>query len=62
MQKEIYRGKVWNVQLIIRLGSLWMGCHYSSRYTSFCIALIPCVVVRIGKSDYVADPTYDKCS
>lgn len=62
MQKEVYRGKVWNVQFIARWGSFWVGCHYSSRYQSYCIALIPCVVFRIGKTEYIADPGCgDKC-
>lgn len=62
MQREVYRGTTWNVQLIVRLGSFWVGAHYSNNYQSWCIALIPCVVFRIGKTEYKHDAALgDKC-
>ena len=50
-----FLGKVnkWNIDLVIRLGSFWWGVHYSDAYKSFCVALIPCVVLRVGKTPYV---------
>jgi hypothetical protein len=44
-----------HVDLVIRLGSFWIGVHYSDRFQSYCVALFPCVVVRIGKTPYVMD-------
>lgn len=60
MNKRLYTGKVWNVELVVRLGSFWVGCHYSSINQSYCVALIPCVVVRFGKTNYF--PTERKCA
>lgn len=53
---KLYQGKKWNIEFLPRLGSLWIGCHYSKRYESYCIALIRCFVIRIGKTQYVRDP------
>ena len=52
MNKRLYTGKVWNIELVVRLGSFWVGVHYSSQYQSYCVALIPCVVFRFGKTNY----------
>ena len=41
-----------HVDLILRLGSLWVGGHYSERHRSWCIAPFPCIVFRIGKTPY----------
>ena len=43
------------IDLIIRLGSFWIGIHHSKRNQSWCIALIPCIVIRIGKTIYKED-------
>jgi hypothetical protein len=43
------------VDLVIRWGSFWVGAHYSDRFNSVCIALVPCIVVRIGRTKYTMD-------
>ncbi len=43
------------VDLILRLGSFWMGAHQSHRNHCWCINLIPCVTVRIGTTEYKPD-------
>lgn len=53
---KVYQGKTWNIQFLPRLGSFWVGVHYSKLYQSYCIALVPCLVIRVGKSEYVKDP------
>lgn len=46
----LYSGK-YHIDLILRLGSFWIGCHYSKKGQSICIG-IPIIVVRIGKTVY----------
>ena len=43
------------VDLVVRWGSFWIGAHYSPRNQSWCIALIPCVVIRLGRTEYQPD-------
>lgn len=43
------------IDLIIRWGSCWIGCHYSYYHSSVCIALIPCIVIRIAKKPFTGD-------
>lgn len=50
----IIKGK--HIALIFRLGSFWMGVHYSSNHNSYCIALLPCFVIRIADNEYSHDP------
>ncbi len=47
------------VDLIVRWGSMWVGVHYSERFESYCIALIPCVVLRVGRTEYKQDCKQD---
>lgn len=49
MTYKLFRGK-WNGDLVMRLGSFWMGVHYSKNYEAYCISLLPCVTFRIGKT------------
>lgn len=44
------------INFIPRIGSFWMGAHYSSQYKAVCIAVLPCLVVRIAKTPYKHDP------
>lgn len=53
---RLHTSKKWKVDFLPRFGSFWIGVHYSSNYQSYCIAIIPCLVIRIGKTDYVKDP------
>ena len=55
MYVKLFKGCVWNIHLIFRLGSCWIGCHYSNNQKSYCIALIPCVIIRIAKTQYTHD-------
>lgn len=41
-----------HVDIVLRWGSFWVGCHYSERHKSCCIALIPGVVLRVSKTPY----------
>ena len=60
---KLYRGKKWNIEFLPRLGSLWVGCHYSVKFQSYCVEVIPCLVFRIGKTDYVKDPDiWEECT
>ena len=43
----------WRLNLVLRLGSFWLGVHYSKSYGSFCIAPLPCVVFQFIKNDSV---------
>lgn len=52
MNKFLFKVGGLYVNLVIRAGSLWVGCHYSEYYKSVCIALIPCVVIRVGYTPY----------
>jgi hypothetical protein len=56
MIKKLFKFREWFVHFIFRIGSFWMGIHYSKKNQSYCIAVLPCVVVRIGKTDYSPDP------
>jgi len=47
--------KSYKFDFVPRLGSLWMGIHYSKRYQSICIGIIPCLIIRIGKTIYIKD-------
>lgn len=47
--------KTWYFDVIFRLESFWVGCHYSYQHKSFCVGLLPCVIIRIAKTPYVAD-------
>lgn len=50
-----FLGKIgdWRFDVVIRWGSFWVGVHKSRRYESYCIAFIPFVVLRVGKTSYV---------
>lgn len=37
----------WKVGFLFRLGSWWLGCHYSYKERRFCINLIPCFTIWI---------------
>jgi len=43
----------WRLNLVLRLGSFWVGVHRSSAYDSICIAVLPCVVLQFIKNDSV---------
>ena len=45
MRKAIHFSK--NVSLIFRLGSLWVGAHWSPGMRQWCINIIPCVTLRV---------------
>jgi hypothetical protein len=47
--------KEYHVDLIFRLGSFWIGAHHSPKYKSVCIALMPCVVLRIALTPYTPE-------
>lgn len=55
MVKRLITKPNFYVDLIVRLGSLWVGVHYSERFESYCIAVLPCVVLRVGKTEYKQD-------
>lgn len=40
------------IDLVLRPGSFWIGAHYSKTQRAICIALIPCVVIRVGRTKY----------
>ena len=42
----------WYIDLVTRLGSFWVGVHYSSNYQAYCISPLPCITLRIGKTKY----------
>lgn len=44
-----------HVDLVLRLGSLWIGAHYSPKQRAWCVTLIPCITVRIGRTPYKPD-------
>ena len=54
IRKRLLSGKTY-VDLILRPASTWIGVHYSSKHDSYCVALIPGVVFRIGKTKYITD-------
>ena len=39
-------GQLWHVNLVIRLGSFWVGLHRSSAHDSYCVAFLPCIVLQ----------------
>jgi hypothetical protein len=39
--------KWWFADLVLRLGSFWVGVHWNKR--RICIALIPCVVLKFER-------------
>ena len=41
----------WYLNLVLRLGSFWVGVHRSSAYDSYCVAPIPCVVFQFINND-----------
>ena len=51
----LYNGTTWHINFILRLESFWIGVHYSFRNQSYCIGLLPCVILRIGKTPYHVD-------
>jgi hypothetical protein len=51
----IYKSKRHTIDFIARLGSFWIGCHYSEVMRTYCVAILPCCVIRIGKRN--ADQT-----
>jgi hypothetical protein len=54
MTIKLFKGK-WKGDLVLRLGSLWVGVHHSPRYECYCITPFPCITFRIGKTDYLKD-------
>jgi hypothetical protein len=55
MVKRLITKPNFFVDLIIRWGSAWVGVHYSSRFESYCIAPLPCIVLRVGRTEYKQD-------
>lgn len=52
---QIVKTNNWYIDFIPRLGSFWLGVHYSNTYKSYCIALIPCLILRVGRTPYKPD-------
>lgn len=52
---RLYTGKKWKIDFLPRLSSFWIGAHYSDQYKALCVAIIPCLVIRFGETDYVKD-------
>lgn len=50
---RLTRFGTWRLNLVIRLGSFWIGVHRSSAYDSYCIALLPCIVLQFINNDTV---------
>ena len=44
--------KRWHINVVLRFGSFWIGCHFSRKHKSICIAPVPCVVIRIARTPY----------
>lgn len=40
------RKDMWYLNLVVRWSSFWIGLHRSSAGDSYCLALLPCIVLQ----------------